>query len=296
MFKNPFSFEGRIRRLEHGLSWLLCYLYSTIANFILLGMWPMDRIFNPIKRGDARLPDNLVDISILVATYIPFFWFAIAQNTKRCHDVGKNGSWQLVPFYGVYLLAADGVIGDNEYGKNPKGLNGEFDNKSEEPEVIASNKEAPFHMENLSQLLDSEDINGSIIEIDDFINSCHYGDNLEGLSLPQQKFLFNQNLERQVNNGGFWQFFMNSSGDYAHETVHSLQEIEAIETADIVQQAIDLFPGSNVPKEWSERQKLVEKIDPEKMLWEELDQRFMTYEEDLNELNIKFVAKHNSSF
>jgi hypothetical protein len=152
-------------------------------------------------------------------------------------------------------------------------------------------------MKNLQQLLDAKNTNNSIIEIDNFIGeACNYGNNMNVITVPQQKFYINQELEREVNNGGFSQYFINSGGNYAHETVLSLKEIGANKTAAILQKAIDLFPGAKVPKNRDQRIKLVEKIDPNNTLWDKLDQRFFSYEEDLNELNIKFVAKHKSSF
>lgn len=46
--------------------------------------------------------------------YIPFIWFLLAQGAKRCHDRGRSGWWQLLPFYGILLLFFDGYPGDNE--------------------------------------------------------------------------------------------------------------------------------------------------------------------------------------
>jgi uncharacterized membrane protein YhaH (DUF805 family) len=47
----------------------------------------------------------------------------LAQGAKRCHDRGNSGIWQIIPFYGLWMLFADGDLGRNEYGANPKGLN-----------------------------------------------------------------------------------------------------------------------------------------------------------------------------
>lgn len=51
-----------------------------------------------------------------------FFWLVAAQGTKRCHDLGKSGWTQLIPFYNLSLLFTDGAIGENSYGENPKGI------------------------------------------------------------------------------------------------------------------------------------------------------------------------------
>jgi uncharacterized membrane protein YhaH (DUF805 family) len=107
MFKAPLSFEGRIRRLEHGLTHLIGFFIHFIFGFLIE--------VAPGSVGDA--------IGILVLLfYIPFLWFIWAQNAKRCHDLGNSGWWQLIPFYGFWLLFADGQHGTNQYGENPKGI------------------------------------------------------------------------------------------------------------------------------------------------------------------------------
>lgn len=150
----------------------------------------------------------------------------------------------------------------------------------------------------MDALLSSADTNNSIIDLDNYIcKLCSWGDNLDRLTQPQKNFFFNQNLEREINNGGFNQFFYNSSGDYSHETLTSLQAIGANKTADILRQAIDQFPNSTVPKDRQERQSDLEQIEANaNEVWEQLDQRFYAYEDDLNELNLKYVKQHRSSF
>lgn len=128
-------------------------------------------------------------------------------------------------------------------------------------------------MVNLDELLHAENVNDSIIEIDNFIgNACSYGDDMEAITITQQKFYLNQNLEREVNNGGLWKYFMNSSGNHAHETLLSLKEIGAVKTANVLRQAIDLFPNREVPKDRTMRIALVKQIDPKKSIWEDLDE------------------------
>jgi len=150
----------------------------------------------------------------------------------------------------------------------------------------------------LEKLLSSDDINGSIIELDNFIGElCSYGDDMDKLTEQQKQFYYNQCLEREINNGGFNQYFLNSSGDFALKTVQSLLIIGASKTADILQKAIDQFPNSNVPEDRTERQEILDQIQEiADHVWEELDQKFFTYEDDLNTLNIEFVRKNKDKF
>jgi len=96
MFSSPFSFNGRIRRLEYGISFIIYYVAA------------------------MTLPLLTIDSPILGLAYIPLLWFLFAQGTRRCHDRGNPGWWQIIPFYGFWMIFAEGDRQNNEYGSSPK--------------------------------------------------------------------------------------------------------------------------------------------------------------------------------
>jgi uncharacterized membrane protein YhaH (DUF805 family) len=112
MFKNLFSFEGRIRRLEYALSYLIYF-----AGFFVVGMF-----IGILQIGE----DSGVAKMIIVMAFIPLVWFMWSQGAKRCHDRGNSGWWQLIPFYGLIMLFGEGDSYENEYGENPKMPNAGF--------------------------------------------------------------------------------------------------------------------------------------------------------------------------
>ena len=101
MFKNPFSFEGRIRRTEFGISFIIYVVVGTFINLFI---------------------ESSKDAGFFRLAFIPMAWFLWAQGAKRCHDIGNSGWYQLIPFYIFWLLFQDGEMVTNQYGENPKGI------------------------------------------------------------------------------------------------------------------------------------------------------------------------------
>ena len=100
MFNAPFSFEGRIRRTEYGLSFIT---YAFIAGAI-----------------NVIIKESRGEVAFLGIAYFPLIWFLWAQGAKRCHDIGNSGWMQLIPLYVFWLIFQDGEHGVNQYGSNPK--------------------------------------------------------------------------------------------------------------------------------------------------------------------------------
>ncbi len=101
MFQQPFSFDGRIRRSEFGISYIIYIVIIVIIDNIA------------ITGGIAE---------VVYLAYIPAIWFLLAQGSKRCHDRGNSGWYQLIPFYALWMLFGDSEKGTNRYGPNPKGI------------------------------------------------------------------------------------------------------------------------------------------------------------------------------
>ena len=75
----------------------------------------------------------------------------------------------------------------------------------------------------IEKILKIDNETTAIIELDTKLNEIsNYGEDIERLNESQKTVLIVENLEREINNGGFNQFFFNSSGDFSHETVIAL--------------------------------------------------------------------------
>lgn len=92
-------------------------------------------------------------------------------------------------------------------------------------------------------------------------------------------------LEGEVNNGGFHQYFLNSSGDLYAETLSALEAIGANKTKALLERAAQIAFGSNPPTDRDKRidvleirgDGLIEELSP-------LDDVFYRYEDNIEEL------------
>ncbi|HST10272.1 MAG TPA: DMP19 family protein [Terriglobales bacterium] len=97
-------------------------------------------------------------------------------------------------------------------------------------------------------------------------------------------------LEAEVNNGGFHQFFYNSAGDNTAETIQAIETIRATSMADIVRRAAAKFPGGTPPRERFARQDILLELFPHANAFAELDAEFYGYPDDLANLLKEYSA------
>jgi hypothetical protein len=113
------------------------------------------------------------------------------------------------------------------------------------------------------------------------------------LSYAEQVFRAVWELEEQVNNGGFDQYFWNSSGDSAHAVVGALESIGATNAAQIVAAACGLFRGGSPPRVRAEREARIDALtDVERAALDDFDQQFYCYPDDLTALLHEFVTRN----
>ena len=116
-------------------------------------------------------------------------------------------------------------------------------------------------------------------------------------SLPQKVFSAIWEVESEVNNGGFSQYFFNDSAESAPFVVKALTTIGAPKTADICSRAIvTAFPGGlpqtveairSIAADFSED--ILAKLEP-------LDQEFFSYPHNLTDLLFAYVTAHPEEF
>jgi glutathionyl-hydroquinone reductase len=98
-------------------------------------------------------------------------------------------------------------------------------------------------------------------------------------------------LEAEVNNGGFHQFFSNSTGEYVTETIHALAEIGALKTVELLERAVSIGFPAGYPNDASQYESAVTDFAAAVDELDALDQEFFKYADPLTELVNEYLAK-----
>lgn len=117
----------------------------------------------------------------------------------------------------------------------------------------------------------------------------------EELSQPERVFLCVWELEAEVNNGGFDQYFSNSSGDYARHVEEALVAIGAKRMQKIVRQAIETVGEEVLAEDQEQRQERLLALDEDKLdRLEKIDQLYFAYPENVTKLLFAYVQKNKA--
>ena len=168
---------------------------------------------------------------------------------------------------------------------------GLFDMFKKKDKVVKEN-------DNLEHIWNLTDTNDFVVAMTEHLdNKTQYGEDMSALSEAERIFYITQTLEMEVNNGGFSQFFYNSSGNFSNELVDACTAIGANATAAICLKAISAF-GRDIPVDRDKREEMLDELESDAIdeILEECDSAFFDYEDNLNELNYNFVMKNKESF
>jgi hypothetical protein len=115
------------------------------------------------------------------------------------------------------------------------------------------------------------------------------------LSQPELDVLAIEALEREVNNGGYGQFFLNSSNEYAGQIVDALKRIGCSTTAAITARALTVIPGELTASPES-LAAFIEEHDPDRNeRLEECHQAFCQSGEDIATALLRHLLRHRDA-
>ncbi|WP_299012853.1 DUF4375 domain-containing protein [uncultured Polaribacter sp.] len=121
-------------------------------------------------------------------------------------------------------------------------------------------------------------------------------DDFSNLNDFEKNFIYIDILENNVTEGGFIQFFFDSSGQFTHEIFQAYLAIKAEKTVAILTKAIFLFPVIPVPKDLNTRRSILMEKEANIDLWDDLDDEFEKYEDDIIALTLDYVRENITHF
>lgn len=147
----------------------------------------------------------------------------------------------------------------------------------------------------LEEIWKIEDPTDFAIALNDRIwAKCRGGNRMSALSGPERVVLVVLQVDGEVNNGGFDQFFFNSSGDFANEIVDAFSAIGAVKTAEICKKAVSIY-GGTVPPDRDARDEFLDDEENAAIL-DECDTAFYKNEENVDALIQTYVLKNKEFF
>jgi uncharacterized membrane protein YhaH (DUF805 family) len=112
VIKRYVDFSGRARRKEF-------WMFTLINAVIYLVLLAIDNLLGLDNRGSSGLLSGLYSLAVLLPS--------LGVTWRRLHDTNRSGWWiliGLIPCIGAIILivfyATEGVVGDNQYGPDPK--------------------------------------------------------------------------------------------------------------------------------------------------------------------------------
>jgi len=155
------------------------------------------------------------------------------------------------------------------------------------------------HMTVDEQLINAKDAQG-VIEplwwsVSIYDGEAQYQEDLKPFTKPQRYVFAIQWYVAEVNNGGHYQFFDNSTGIVWEDAMRGFEAIGAQKNADILKAYADRM-GGNPSKDREKRQEQLENIDPSLADSDDLDKMFYESEADMTDLLHTYIRENANNF
>lgn len=124
------------------------------------------------------------------------------------------------------------------------------------------------------------------------------GESPDVFTKAERVFFVCQEVMDEVNNGGFSQFFFNSSGKFSMECEAAFREIGAHKTAEICRKAVACFK-SPLPADRNEREDFLEELENDEEISDFLcgcDAEFYACPDDIENLLYRYATDNKDRF
>ncbi|MDX1518289.1 MAG: DUF4375 domain-containing protein, partial [Woeseiaceae bacterium] len=122
-------------------------------------------------------------------------------------------------------------------------------------------------------------------------------DGMESLTRLERHLIAIDAMTREVNNGGFHQFFGNPSGEFAYDLVPALEAVGSVEFRELAAEAIAVF-GTDRSLDEDARYERLDALtgDGERDPWEHIEERFFVCGEPVETLAIDYAISNIAEF
>ena len=145
--------------------------------------------------------------------------------------------------------------------------------------------------------LDVADETDAFLQITDVIYDKESEAGYDELTAAEQTVYCIDSLLREMENGGFAQFFHHDSGANAADTMEALERIRSSQVLAVFHKVVNFFPDGEVPQDEDDRISQFDQIESE--LTDEIaacDDKFYDADENLVELTLQYVSKNLKAF
>jgi hypothetical protein len=118
-----------------------------------------------------------------------------------------------------------------------------------------------------------------------------------GLTRPEFTVQLYAVCTGEVGNGGHCQFFLNSSGNRAKDTIAGLHDLGLAPMADLLSRATAAFPDACVPKGQDEREALIQSLSGNVLdVWNECDQELYRLVNQSETIVLDYIRANRNQF
>jgi hypothetical protein len=130
----------------------------------------------------------------------------------------------------------------------------------------------------------------------DVINAVceRHGTDISAMPPTVRDFMFAQYFKACIDNGGFYGFIINPSGDEALATVDAIAALGASRSKALLERVIRSFPDSNYPSSVFEREAVLDSVDVDS--WDSADDEFYEDADQFDDLLVKWIMSNPNAF
>ncbi len=155
-----------------------------------------------------------------------------------------------------------------------------------------------FKEKTIDEILQIEDKTDMVSELYNYlIGKSNDGEDLSKLTDIEKILYLCQSFQLEVDDGGFYRFFWDASGNYTDETINDLKTIKALDTSKILEEIGSKFPNGKVSININERQDFMNDESTSNTInWEEYDQKFYKNSDNLLDLCYSYAIANKDNF